>query len=204
MKIVTFRAGTSSVRLGALVDDQVVELNRADDRIPPDLLSLIESGQQGLDLVRHVTTSAAAVREDALHALADVRLVAPWPRKRIAMVGGNFGLHLLGARRGSPGADSLTLDQVIKETRSEGPWGFWKTLDWVTGPGDPLAYPRQTGHLDYEAEAGIVFGRPAKDIKAGDISNYIWGVTLLNDWSDRDETPRPRGLSYNLHKNFDG
>jgi 2-keto-4-pentenoate hydratase/2-oxohepta-3-ene-1,7-dioic acid hydratase in catechol pathway len=204
MKIVTFRNGTPAVRTGALVNEQVIDLNRADQHIPPDLLSLIESGQQGLDAVRQIISGVEAVRADAIHELADVRLVAPWPGKRIAMAGGNYGRHLLGALKGGPRPDSMTLEQAIDEIRSEPPWGFWKTLDWVTSPGDQLLYPRRTRHLDYEGEAAIVFAKPGKDIKSGQINDYIWGITLLNDWSDRDDSTAPRPMSYNLHKNFDG
>lgn len=204
MKIVTFRAGTPAVRTGALVNGQVIDLNRADERVPSDLLSLIESGQRGLDAVRQVISGVEAVRADAIHEPADVRIVAPWPGKRMAMAGGNYASHLLGALKGSVLPESITLEQVVDRMRSEPPWGFWKNLEWVTSPGDQLRYPRHTKHLDYEGEAAIVFAKSGKDIKADRIDDYVWGVTLLNDWSDRDDSTAPRSLSFNLHKNFDG
>jgi 2-keto-4-pentenoate hydratase/2-oxohepta-3-ene-1,7-dioic acid hydratase in catechol pathway len=52
-------------------------------------------GQEGLDAIRQVISSVEEVRTDAIHQLADVKLVAPWPGKRIAMVGGNYARHLL-------------------------------------------------------------------------------------------------------------
>ena len=62
MKLLTFRS-SDGPRLGALRHgDEVVEL--AD---PPDMLSLIDSGEEGLELVR----SALSRGRGKVHALAD-------------------------------------------------------------------------------------------------------------------------------------
>ena len=224
MKIVTFRRKMQPARVGVLEQDRLVDLNVADARISSDLLSLIESGPRGLDRVREVADNVEGVREDAVHRLADVDLTAPWPGKRIAMAGANYAQHVLDSvskhpvtAGEHPGSDdrtrldpssaygsASTLAEMTEAIRQGGPWGFWKTLAWVTDPGADLPYPRRTGHLDYEGEVAVVFGKSAKDISASDIDDYVWGVTLVNDWSDRDEVPPPRALSYNLHKNFDG
>jgi 2-keto-4-pentenoate hydratase/2-oxohepta-3-ene-1,7-dioic acid hydratase in catechol pathway len=223
VKLVTFRSATQPVRVGALVGDLVIDLNAADSRIAPDLLPLIEAGRAGLDRVQTIVDDVARVSEHAVHGAADVSITAPWPGKRIAMAGANYAQHVLDAVSKPPSggaapdvSDSAeappwksygnvqTLEQMTKLIRDQGPWGFWKTLDWVTNPGEELLYPRRTRHLDYEGEVAIIFSKPAKDIRASDIDDYVWGVTLVNDWSDRDESPPGRLLSYNLHKNFDG
>jgi hypothetical protein len=50
MKIITFRDGTSRVRTGALINERVIDLNRANERIPSDLPPLIKSGQEAMPL----------------------------------------------------------------------------------------------------------------------------------------------------------
>jgi len=59
-------------------------------------------------------------------------------------------------------------------------------------------------YLDYEGEVAIVIGKRGKDISASQIADYVWGVTLVNDWSIRDNMGQARAMSYNTAKNFDG
>jgi 2-keto-4-pentenoate hydratase/2-oxohepta-3-ene-1,7-dioic acid hydratase in catechol pathway len=91
--------------------------------------------------------------------------------------------------------------------REEGQWGFWKTPAEVAGTEDEIPYPGRTRRFDYEGEVAIVIGKRGKDIAADRIDEYVWGVTLLHDWSIRDagsSGPQGRPISYNLAKNFDG
>ena len=49
--------------------------------------------------------------------------------------------------------------------------------------------PRHAGltdRLDYEAELAVVLGKAARDVKAADAADYIFGYTVLNDVSARD------------------
>ena len=97
---------------------------------------------------------------------------------------------------------------ITLESNSAHPYrwavGFWKTLDAVAGPGDEVPYPSRAEFFDYEGEVVIVIGKRAKNIAAERVTDVIWGVTLGNDWSIRDEDTGPtRPVSYNLAKNFD-
>jgi 2-keto-4-pentenoate hydratase/2-oxohepta-3-ene-1,7-dioic acid hydratase in catechol pathway len=204
VKIARFAGPDGSLRLGALAGDRIVDLHSADPAIPGELLALIEGGPRALDAVARVLDSVNAVRADALYEADQVRLLPAWPGKRIAMVAANYAKHTRDAFRGDPHWGGMDLEAVTAEVRKTGLWGFWKTLDWVSGPEDELRYPRRTRHLDYEGEVAIILSRPAKDIKADRIQDYVWGVTLVNDWSDRDEPMTPHIFSYNLAKNFDG
>jgi 2-keto-4-pentenoate hydratase/2-oxohepta-3-ene-1,7-dioic acid hydratase in catechol pathway len=204
MKIARFVTPGESPKVGALAGDRIVDMHCADPAIPDGLLALIEGGEAALDAVARVLDTVDAVRSDAVYELDDVRLLPAWPGKRIAMVAANYPKHTRDAFRGDPSWGDLELDAVSARLRENGLWGFWKTLDWVSGPDDELQYPRRTQHLDYEGEVAIILSRPAKDIDADRIQDYVWGVTLVNDWSDRDVPMNPRIFSYNLAKNFDG
>jgi 2-keto-4-pentenoate hydratase/2-oxohepta-3-ene-1,7-dioic acid hydratase in catechol pathway len=200
MKIVVVGA---EERVGALVGDEVLDLNRANAQIPVSLLEFIEAGQQSLDAAQRAIDTIGAAPDGAVQPLAQVRLRAPWPHRRVAMVGGNVGLHIFNAMKDAPHAPG-TVEEAIDQAKRDGPWGFWKTQNSVTGPDDDLMYPKRSRHLDYEVELAVVFGKRGKDIKADRVDDYIWGFTLGNDWSDRDDATPARPLSYNLHKNFDG
>ena len=40
--------------------------------------------------------------------------------------------------------------------------------------------------VDYEAELGVIIGRPAKDVPVRDALDYVWGYTVVNDITARD------------------
>lgn len=219
MKIVVFGPDR---RVGALDGDRVVDLNRAyarqqlaaqravspaeaAERVPSDLRGLVAAGREALEL------AAAAVEharergdEDVVHEVGAVELHAPWaPRARIACAGGNYADHMAGAMTVLTG-EPVTAEDALRAARADGPWGFFKVLDRVLAPEEELAYPRRATLLDYEAEVAVVIAKPARDVAAADAADFIWGVTLVNDWSIRNDMGKPRVLNFNLNKNFDG
>lgn len=49
------------------------------------------------------------------------------------------------------------------------------------------AWPRSLSEsVDYEAELGVIIGRPAKDVSADDALDHVWGYTVVNDITARD------------------
>ena len=185
-------------RVGALVDDRVVDLNRANASIPPRLHEFIAAGRVALDAAQR-----AVERAGPSYALSEVKLRAPWPGRRIACVGGNYADHLRRMEAGR-GGELPSIEEVVRKTRAAEQWGFWKVPYAVAGPDDEVPYPRRTRYFDYEGEAAIVLGKQGKDIPADRVDEYVWGITLFNDWSIRDDPRATRPMSYNLAKNFDG
>jgi 2-keto-4-pentenoate hydratase/2-oxohepta-3-ene-1,7-dioic acid hydratase in catechol pathway len=134
----------------------------------------------------------------------DVKLHAPWPERRIACVGGNYAAHLIGMWANRLGKTDITVEEVTREAKKAGQWGFWKVPAEVAGPNDTIPFPKRVTYFDYEGEIAIVIGKRGKNIAADKIRDYVWGVTLFHDWSIRDGGGTDRMVSYNLQKNFDG
>lgn len=218
-KVVVFGPGR---RVGLLVGDMVVDAQRAVSGelrrrgvagaaeraaalAPADLLSFVTAGSVALDEAR--SAAARAVErgdEQVCRPAASVQLHAPWPGRRIACAGGNFADHLAGMWP-TPAGGRPDVEDVRRRAREEGQWGFWKVPADVPGPGADVPVPRRTQRFDYEAEVAIVIGRAGKDLAVEEVAGHIWGVTLVNDWSIRDEPRGPaRPMSYNTAKNFDG
>jgi 2-keto-4-pentenoate hydratase/2-oxohepta-3-ene-1,7-dioic acid hydratase in catechol pathway len=208
-------------RVGALLGDRVVDLNaayakhlrgrgrtmsagEAESLLPADLEGLIVGGRAALDRAREALERADRDDQEVVHPADAVRIHAPWVRRaRIACAGGNYAEHVantLAARTGKV----VTPEEVARTTRAAQPWGFFKVLDRVLGPGDDVEYPSRATQFDYEGEVAVVIGAPAKDLPADRAAEVIWGVTLLNDWSIRNDMGEPRPMSFNLPKNFDG
>ncbi|HYU20405.1 MAG TPA: fumarylacetoacetate hydrolase family protein [Chloroflexota bacterium] len=218
MRIVVFG---EEQRVGAWEGDRIVDLNRAfaryldrrgetnpgqtaDARVPSRLEAFIARGPAALEDAQRAIPDAAADGGAVAYAANDVQLHAPWANRRIACVGGNFADHLLGMQANRPAGTTASREQITREAREAGQWGFWKVPDVVAGPDAEIAFPKRTRYLDYEGEAAIVLGKRGKDIPAERIGEYVWGITLLNDWSIRDGMGSTRPMSYNLAKNFDG
>jgi 2-keto-4-pentenoate hydratase/2-oxohepta-3-ene-1,7-dioic acid hydratase in catechol pathway len=197
MRVVVFGDGR---RTGVLAEDKVIDLNKADPGLPATLLEFIEAGAVAIEGAQRVIDHAASLGPNTAMPASSVKLHAPWPSRRIACVGGNYAAHL----RGMQGDPNLPLDEVTRHTREAGQWGFWKVPYAVAGPDDEIPFPKRCTYFDYEGEVAIVLGKRGKDIPASNLSQYVWGVTLFDDWSMRDGMGTPRPMSYNLPKNFDG
>ena len=209
MKLVVFGPDR---KLGALKDDQVVDLNLAYAKylgetqneplpyemaaaiVPSELGAFIESGARALEgaerAIEYLQSRAADQRglrgERLIEARGEVKLHAPYARRaRIMMAGGNFVIHSQGmSLRGADG-ERMSLDDVYKQSRAKGIWGFYCFPENAAGPDEDVVYPARTDRLDYEGEVAVVLGKKGKDIPASDGKDYIWGYMLQNDISAR-------------------
>jgi 2-keto-4-pentenoate hydratase/2-oxohepta-3-ene-1,7-dioic acid hydratase in catechol pathway len=88
------------------------------------------------------------------------------------------------------------------QLRENGIWGFWKVNRSAVGPDGTIVYPAKATRLDYEGELAIVIGKRGIDIRAADARDYIWGVTLLGDWSIRAPGEPAGPYRFAMGKNF--
>ncbi len=177
--------------------------------MPNDLLAFIEEGdsakkaaEEAVSMVREGVTEDPQ-GERLVYRCEEVKIHAPIPSlaSRIAMAGANFYDHTVGVYTMMRGVE-ITREEVEKQVEegSSLPWGFWKQARNVVGPGEPIVYPARTERLDYEVEVAAIFGKVGKDIPEEEAMDYIYGYTIVNDMSCRDQ-PGDRGLF--LAKNFD-
>lgn len=104
-------------------------------------------------------------------ALDSVRLLAPIPRPaKIMGIGLNYADHIAESGMEKP------KDQM---------W-FSKPPTAVTGPYDPIALPRVSTQLDYEAELVVVVGRRVRYADRIAAADAIFGYCAGNDVSVRD------------------
>jgi 2-keto-4-pentenoate hydratase/2-oxohepta-3-ene-1,7-dioic acid hydratase in catechol pathway len=169
MKLVTFDAGQGP-RLGALVDDQIIDLSAASQgSLPGNMRALLEMGQSGLDSVKQALDGSTA---GATYTAGAVKLMAPIlnPSKVIA-IGLNYMDHCREQKIDPP----------------ELPIIFTKFPTSIIGPGDTIRWdPALTGQVDYEVELGVIIGKTARRVSAADAYDYVAGYTVCNDVSARD------------------
>jgi 2-keto-4-pentenoate hydratase/2-oxohepta-3-ene-1,7-dioic acid hydratase in catechol pathway len=226
MKVVVFGP---LKRTGALHDGNVVDLSyayakylrertnepsplgMADVVVPSDLARFIEGGPRALEAAQTALDYLSGQAQDKfgpsgerlVHEQATVRLHAPRPNgARIACAGGNFADHAAAMAVKMRGR--AYEGDAYQEIRNAGFWGFWKLGREIVGPEGELIYPDRCNRLDYEGEIAIVLGKRGADLKASQLNEYVWGVTMLADWSIRAPREGPGGpLNFAFPKNFD-
>lgn len=188
MKLVTFRHKEKS-RIGALADDQVVDLNAAflaflqskgevraeqitEAYIPRDMVGFIEGGEQSLNYAKEAVDFALK-NSDAPYVLKadEVKMEAPVQQpKKIICVGHNYREHILEMGRELP----------------PNPVVFAKFSNAIIGPEDDIPFYPISEQLDYEAEFTFVVGKRAKNVSEEDALDYVAGYTICNDVTYRD------------------
>jgi 2-keto-4-pentenoate hydratase/2-oxohepta-3-ene-1,7-dioic acid hydratase in catechol pathway len=83
----------------------------------------------------------------------------------------------------------------------EEPLIFIKPSTAVVGPGEPIELPPDVGRVDHEAELGLVIGKVASRVKAGDAHKHILGLIAVNDVSAR--VLQAKDVQYTRAKGFD-
>jgi fumarylacetoacetate (FAA) hydrolase len=63
---------------------------------------------------------------------------------------------------------------------------YFSNPNAIFGPGEVIPQPAYTQEMDYELEVACVIGRPGVDIPVEQAEEYIFGYTIMNDWSARD------------------
>ncbi len=131
---------------------------------PPDMLTLIDSGAEGLAGARAALEAGANARP-----LSEVQLLAPIPRPRqnIICLGMNYVAHAHRSEIAKGRPPSLPPHPVY----------FTKAVTTVANPEDEVPLdPNLTSAFDYEVELAYIVGRSAKNIKREDAMSYILAI----------------------------
>jgi 2-keto-4-pentenoate hydratase/2-oxohepta-3-ene-1,7-dioic acid hydratase in catechol pathway len=158
MRLVTFREA-DEVRIGALLDGGVADLNRADTSLPNSLLEVLRGGEP---LRGRLTESVERCGREgvSVRPLDSVRLLAPIPRPpKIICIGLNYADHAAEAGLPIPARPSV----------------FLKAPSTVIGPGEPIVRPATTEQLDYEIELAVVIGQRGKAIPREQALEHVAG-----------------------------
>ena len=85
------------------------------------------------------------------------------------------------------------------------PMVFMKAPTVTQNPGDPIVLPRylRSDKVDFEAELGVVIGRPCKNVKPEEALSYVLGYVCANDVSARDWQKEKGGGQFCRGKTFD-
>ncbi len=186
MRLVTFLQN-GEVRLGALRthdgQEVIVDLNRAEPRLPASMLDFLAAGERARELAVEVLQEAPA---SAMHEREAVTLKAVLTNPgKIICIGLNYRDHAAETHQSIP----------------EVPMVFAKYNNTLVGSGEPILLPRVTQRVDYEAELAVIIGKRGRSIAEAEAMDYVAGYSIFNDISARDY--QMRTSQWTIGKTFD-
>ena len=147
------------------------------------VLEIVEGGANALDrayeALKHSPPQLAA---------GNVTLLAPIPHPPQMRDFLCFETHLKQAFD-AVGKLSGTVSQVPR-VWYERPLFYHPSRFSVCGPDAEVPWPAYSERLDFELEFGCYIGKPGKDIPKERARSHIFGYTIFNDFSARDEQAR--------------
>jgi 2-keto-4-pentenoate hydratase/2-oxohepta-3-ene-1,7-dioic acid hydratase in catechol pathway len=191
----------------------------AEERVGHTLRAFIEGGDAALQTARRVLDDAKNDLEGLRRARGgqvvfrfdEAQLLAPVTdssKFKIMCIGANFADHFVGLASNMASAmggenKELTLEAARAQALSTPPWGFYKMGSSVSNPEGGLPYPSRTKLLDYEGEVALIIGKRGKDIRRENLLEHVFGYTLFDDFSMRDNMDKGV-LNFARVKNFQG
>lgn len=205
MRLVTFQKDKGPQRAGALIDGDTRIVDLAEAHVaafrepgPVSVLAIVEGGDDALgrayEAMRAAPVSAIVNRQD-------VRLRAPIqppPQMRDCLC---FELHLqqsfaaarkLAANR-TPDPEK-TLAELEKSGLPAAPPAFYERPIYykanrfaVIGTDEDVIWPSYSKLMDFELEFGIYIKGAVKDAPREGALKHVFGYTIFNDFSARDE-----------------
>ena len=228
MRLVTFQTGSEHGRTGALVDGDrtIVDLQGAHEarygRPSPllsSVLAMAEAGDEALSVATDLVAASVAGGSN-LVGRDGAKLLAPIPRPPQMRDFLCFEKHLVQAfqqarivrSRLFPDQQAAMDDMerkgilAVPQTWYERPIFYHPNRMNVVGLDQDVVWPDYSNLMDFELEFGAYIGRAGRDIAKADAPAHIFGYTIFNDFSARDEQTRdmPGQLGPGKGKDFDG
>ena len=224
MKLATFRNSRGSQRIGIVHDshDRLFDLTSAavDYAGRPDsfqsMLALIDGGDASLDEARELFSRYGSDARFTIP-LDAVELLAPLPEPRQMRDCMSYETHIRqsgrGMRRIIAAGDEQQLAAIdaeplppLADVYRELPIYYITNRMIVGAPDSTISWPRYSRVMDYELEYGVVIGKTGANILPEKAREHIFGYTIFNDFSARDQQSRemPGWLGPGKGKSFDG
>lgn len=182
MKILSFERN-NEIRMGVVDNDQVVDIQTANSKIPADLRTVLEQNNGSLQSLSEAVASAPS---SARLSLAEINYALPIGNPgKIVCLGLNYLEH---AKEG--GHQKPTVPSV-----------FMRCTTSLVPHKKPILRPLVSETLDYECELLVVIGKKAKHLTLANAYSCIAGYSCFNDGSIRQF--QRRTAQWDMGKNFD-
>ena len=175
MKLVTFQIGGQPARGGALADG-----GRAVVALGQSVLEVVEGGPSALE-----RAAQALERRAEVFPVEQAQLLAPIPQPPQMRDFLCFEKHLVQAFGAV--AKMRGTDARVPKVWYERPIFYHPNRFNVCGTGADVPWPAFSERMDFELEFGCWIGKPGRDILRERAREHIFGYSIFNDFSARDE-----------------
>lgn len=194
MKFLTYSYKMFGPRAGVLKGEAIVDLTallRAKNVIK-DIGALLEDFENPKELI----SKALAENPDMeTLSLDEVKLLSPILQPKNVRDASVFERHVVAAGENNGVGTPAVWYKV--------PLYYYQNASITTGPNDEIKRKPGSTSLDYECEVALVIGKEGSNLKGEEaVLDHIFGLTIYNDWSDRDMCTFEVGF-LGLHKGKD-
>jgi 2,4-diketo-3-deoxy-L-fuconate hydrolase len=180
------RIGTLDGRSVIIDGDRAIDIGRVSDgRFGPEPGRVFDEWQ---DFTRWVVGLDTATAPGTLFNRDELQAPSPAPRQVFA-IGLNYGAHAAEAGVDSP--EGLDVPPTFTKFRSS-----------LTGPYGALVLP--SGSVDWEVELVTIIGAVTERVRAEDAWKYVAGLTVGQDFSERDVQRSGPVPQFSMAKSFPG
>ena len=159
--------GSADPRLVVVEADEVILVEHLFEGAPRYLEELIAGGDEALARVRAAVAAGGSRHPLNGASFASALLTPPL----ILAIGLNYSAH--------------SSELGLKTDTTPTVFALWPNS--LTAHEATTSWPRSLSEsVDYEAELGVIIGRPAKNVAPEDALDYVWGYTVVNDITARN------------------
>lgn len=162
------RSDSVDTHLAVVEDSEAILVADLLSPAPSTLQELIDGGDEALAAVRSAMSEGSAPR----HPLADYGFASAVLNPPVVLaIGLNYAAH--------------SSELGLKTDTAPTVFTLWPNS--LTGHDSTTEWPRSLSEsIDYEAELGVLIGRPAKNVSVENALDHVWGYTVVNDITARD------------------
>ena len=178
MKLATIRYN-ETLYAGVVKDGDFYAFQAIDPSLPGDMISFIESYDSYKPVVEAKLDAAAPTC-----AVSEAAFLSPIPRPRTFRDFMSFEEHVINSGK-AMGYDPATMDKLLGIWRKL-PAFYFSNTNVFFGADEPIKMHPTSQRFDIEFEIAVVIGKEGINITKENAADYIFGLTILNDWSARD------------------
>jgi fumarylacetoacetate (FAA) hydrolase len=183
MKLVSFINTAGLRRIGIVQQQWLVDLGHAAEKagylhFPADLDQFVWQSETFLSIAHELQDQIKRgdFLENAIE-LAHAQITSPIAKPNSCRDGYAFRQHVEAARRNRNVEMIPEFDQY--------PIFYFTNHNAIYGPGNIPCMADHFQQLDFELEVAVVIGKKGRNIRADDADEYIFGYTIMNDFSAR-------------------
>lgn len=181
MKFVSFINQQNSERAGLLVDGRTFDLALSGQAlslpVPSTMAEFLQDSEKNLNSARKIEQAIKDGAYDKCENDSQITPLAPVPHPTSCRDAYAFRQHVATARRNRGVPMIAEFDQF--------PVFYFTNHNSIIGAGELTVEADHLEKLDFELEAAIVIGKHGKNIAAKEADSYIFGYTIMNDFSAR-------------------